>query len=431
MAQAPEETIIDQLVKLITALADPYLAIIVLSLVILLIFILLVISPPLRDAVSRLRFRRKVGDRELVIGPSEVPTPFIADIDHAAAKPVMADTENDTTNLIHDDEPTAQLDIDLLDERQLFRKMFIAQFVNRDIAEVEDAYEKLKALENREMTDEALETARVRFRLNLGDSLAEVMLKNLETDNPNWTEPSLRLAEFYISLASYNIAEQHISTGLDRAPAQSRLVEFKKLHADVRLSRDQHNVAISELEALLNDVDEPQLKTEILDKLSDLHQKCGNDFLAALALERALIVDPGTMDRRLTLAFEYCGKEETSLLGYYHYSLLRIQDRRLPRVLNNLGVFFRDLGLLGEMVKCWEVASTFDQPYPAANLATRLINAGFYQKAQEYLDTLPTEQKLIALPANTAKFLYQKKAEEEDKIEQLKSAANIHHRFVV
>lgn len=430
MATTPEKTSIDQFIALVNAFSDPYIAIIVVFLVILVIFLLAMFSPSLRDIIKNTRIHRKVGDHETTIEPASKSTQHGDELEKLETRAATPDTSPDEIEPNVADKHSGQLEVAIPNEDQLFNKMLVAAIFSHDISETRDAYETLKSLAGRKMSDEALESEKAGLELQLGVNSAEQDLIGLESANEDWIQPSLRLARYYISLASYDRVEKHLAVGLSRAKTPTDMVAVKKLHAENLYLQGHGNEAKAEIEKFIEDVEEIEHKTELLDQLATFHQKSGDSTLSTLCMERALLLEPSNKTRRFNLAFKYGANVDTTALAFYHYNILKKIDSRHTNVLNNLGVIYQHYDILGEMINCWRTSSLFDKPYPSANLAIRLISAGFFREARDYLDGLPPEKKLEPLPVRAATSLENKISGEEESIKQLHATALIHHDVI-
>ena len=117
--------------------------------------------------------------------------------------------------------------------------------------------------------------------------------------------------------------------------------------------------------------------------LGDIFKEQGEQDIACFLYELSLNYEPTNSDLRFTLAYDY-GKVKKSALSVYHYkAYLNTNEER--DVLNNLGIEYENLKLLGKSVSALKKAESLDETLSNANLSRMYIEKGFYDEAESIL----------------------------------------------
>jgi tetratricopeptide (TPR) repeat protein len=303
-------------------------------------------------------------------------------------------------------------------------------YIKRDVSAVEEAYKALRDLPERKISAERLETLRLDLRLDLGVHSAEADLLELEKQKHAWTEPSMTLARYYQKLGAFVQAKSHCEIALARATSDDAKADCLVLLGNIVAAESKSVQAIELLRSHAAQLHDLSAKATVLDALSDHYEKSGNKRMMHICLERSLLMIPGAGSRRFKLAYSYSEDDETLLLALWHYRVLETQDFQNGTALNNLGVVYEKLKLPGKRVSTWKVAQKTDKPYPSANLANELINAGFWDDAERYLSEIPESERKNIRVADVANRLQTARDSEDRKVEQLESAMRLQHRYM-
>jgi len=121
----------------------------------------------------------------------------------------------------------------------------------------------------------------------------------------------------------------------------------------------------------------------IFKTLGDNFKEQGDQNIACYLYEMALNYEPTDSDLRFTLAYGY-GEIDKNTLASYHYKVyLNIEE--WPGALNNLGMQYEKLKLLGKSVSALKKAESLDHTLASANLSRMFIEKGFYDEAENTL----------------------------------------------
>ena len=414
-----------------------YATLIVCAILLFLTLILLAMSKPLREFFRGWTYKWRKGDTHFDVSPAVLPAPSENGRDVTASTsvppPADSDVENDggPARVDHPSQPTEELpSAEIENELTLERQLFIAGYGHRSVKEIETAYEKLTSLADRRMSEEQLESLRWRLRLHAGDKSAEGALKELETDHPEWTEPSTALAEYYIRLSRSDLAEAHLDTALRRANDEFTIAYVAGIKAEVILQVSGSAIALSYLSDTLHRLTIDSAKANVLDRISEAHKIANNKMAAAKALEQALNLTPGDDDRRFKAAYLYSEMGE-HLLALFHYKILTENSPQYTNAMNNLGVVYDRLSLPGKRVDAWRTAGNAGETHALGNLAIEMVRQGFHAEARELLRAVPANQSSDPRIVDALKFIASTKKQEDETLTDLHTTMVMHHNLIL
>jgi len=373
--------------------------------------------------------KRKKGDEELEISsPNETPTTNSEE----SLKQIPEEAENKKTSEPEDIIKEGGISVsDTSDEKELRNEMFLAVYRHNDREAFNKAFEKLANFPDRIITDEDLLSTKHEYELKLGVLKAEQDLIELEESNPEWTQPSLKLATFYISISSLDKAENHLGKVFERLDAGENTIYAKELLAQIREKKGDPSSAIAILNGEADNEEHPsERRAHFLDKIADIHERNENIIEMQIALEKGLLLDPSNKLRRFRIAYSYAKNEGKTPLAFWHYSILLNQDRMHTSALHNIGLIYRNYGIKGKGIEYWLRAANIPDTHTIGNIASALIGEGFFSKAREYLDSVPDKEKISPRINEVANSLENKIKEEEETSKKLDRTANFHRRFV-
>lgn len=121
----------------------------------------------------------------------------------------------------------------------------------------------------------------------------------------------------------------------------------------------------------------------IFKTLGDTYKEQGDQNIACYLYEMALNYEPTDSDLRFTLAYGY-GEIKKYGVAIYHYKTY-LNTKEGPVALNNLGIEYEHLELLGKSVSALKKAESLDETLSNANLSRKYIEKGFYDEAENIL----------------------------------------------
>lgn len=121
----------------------------------------------------------------------------------------------------------------------------------------------------------------------------------------------------------------------------------------------------------------------IFKSLGDVFKEQGEQDIACFLYELSLNYEPTDSSLRFTLAYGY-GEIKRYALAISHYkTYLNIEEG--AGALNNLGIEYENLKLLGKSVSALKKSESLDDTLASANLSRIFIEKGFYDEAENTL----------------------------------------------
>lgn len=210
-------------------------------------------------------------------------------------------------------------------------------------------------------------------------------LENLEELAKKYTDNCVvqkYLAQGYLKYDDHDRAAHQFEMAAEKAKNTPEELELygKAATSFVQGGREpEANAIIAKMKSLLsigNDGEAILIKT--LCGMAEITDD--NDTYLGL-MERLLQVRPDDTEARFSIAYKYSeiNQDELSL---FHY--LKIPDvQRGSGTWNNLGVGFENCDLVSKSVKAYRKAEELNETLAMANLAQKLIKAGFLEEADE------------------------------------------------
>lgn len=136
----------------------------------------------------------------------------------------------------------------------------------------------------------------------------------------------------------------------------------------------------------------PDQKARLYRTLSELYRKMtpANQSASAALQELAMRLTPGNVDARFQLAYKY--GSEAPQLALHHYRKILDQAPDHSYSLNNAGVAAQALSLPIKATQFYQRAEAKDNTLASANIAYKLLEAGFTTEATAILDAARTKQ---------------------------------------
>ena len=160
----------------------------------------------------------------------------------------------------------------------------------------------------------------------------------------------------------------------------------------------------------------PGITPILYEGLASLYQLAEDPELRALALEKVIESRPNDTQLRFAAAHSY-GQTDLDHLSLLHYKTLLQFDPKNASALNNLAVQYEVLHMPMHSVRAYNKAVERDETLASANLAYRLMNAGFAEEARQILDKAREEKDIHPNVGGAIAALSEKEGE-ESKTEQ-------------
>ncbi len=192
------------------------------------------------------------------------------------------------------------------------------------------------------------------------------------------------LGNIRFMLKDYAKSNEHYELALSVGEDTNRKCFYERKITRNRYELGQKEDALNDYGALLKKYTEPEQQIEIYKELAELYEEAGDDELRALATEKALELGDDDHRTYFNAAYSYSRSnfDKLSLLHYQRAMKLGSGEGSL----NNMGVQYEQLGMPLKSIEHYQKAFSENNTLAAANIAYRLIGAGFLQEAKEILE---------------------------------------------
>lgn len=215
-------------------------------------------------------------------------------------------------------------------------------------------------------------------------------LKKLAESNSRVAKVQDYLAIGYAHYGEFDIAAGILQQAASQSPDTDEIANLlgrAAVYAAKAGNPGQAEQAIEEIKK--TPLSELQHQT-LLRSIKNVAEIVGDNDAAIAVLERIIDENPGDSDTRFSLAFKHSahGNRDMALIHY-----LRIPEQeRSAAAWNNLGVELDYWRLPAKAVDAFKAAEEIGETLAAANLADKLISAGFIEEAHKRCDTAMKEQ---------------------------------------
>lgn len=228
----------------------------------------------------------------------------------------------------------------------------------------------------------------------LDDNSAFDKLQNLAQENEDNPSVIKQLAYYYKDIGEFRKAKETflLAAGkyaINDVEKRKGLINTYVQAAWCLSLDDKYNDAINMLNKLLFDSNLADQKAEILEALARICKENTNldNFFAHS--EAALDINPYNNNLRFELAYAYSNNNNEKL-ALRHYKKLTDIIKKHRFGLNNLGVSYDRLNLIGKSAESYLKAADNDVVMAMGNLAHKYLAAGFVNKAKEQLERANT-----------------------------------------
>lgn len=264
-------------------------------------------------------------------------------------------------------------------------KFYELGFGDGTLAELENAYTKIKSEEKDSKETLEDEVHHLYFRYQKGNGSALDDLKKLASK------------EEEVSCLAYSTigAIYAGNRNLDKA---KEFFELAKSHCKDEIEKAEKTVSIAAaclrvgkvdeaISYLTNEIDnnsDEKIRVLFYKEIADIFKETNETEKQVLALEKVLEYAPENSNARFDAAFAY-GKTDKKHLSLLHYIKYLEFYPNNAAALNNLGVAFSNLKMPIHAISNYEKAAELGNTLASSNIAYKYIEVGFAEKAEEVL----------------------------------------------
>lgn len=345
-----------------------------LGLVVFLTVFVVLFRQPLKGIIERLtniRYRRGDSETEIVLAPEEQ----------------VSESEELHGGVVADEEINAAPEADNVPQSQ--SEWFISMVRASRAGELGPLAEAFNGWQQSE--DDAVQKRRNEvlyqyLRYLAGDTEALVKLHELAESPDLSARAQYWIGVCYERSNDFDRAAAAYERSAESAEDEAERVEGLVEAASCVFRAGDQNGAYDGLMHELGTAKEPQSVSKFYEGLASLYDMAKDQLSRTFALEMALVERPNDTGLLFSVAYSY------SQLGFYplallHYKALLNFKPDYAAALNNMGVAYGNLQLPMQSVKAQRQAAD-DEEYTlaAANLAYKLMSAGFKKEASDLLE---------------------------------------------
>lgn len=287
-----------------------------------------------------------------------------------------------------------------------------------------DAYKMFDALlEQNDFKDETRRRlAKIIFKKELylsGRSEAYSELKTIADENPEDYYAVESLAGCLQFYDKYKEAEEEVRSYLGQAKNYDIRLKLSILLSAINIKLEDYGQAKQNLYPFFTNIssNSNEQNFNIYKALGDIYKEQGELDISCSLYEMALNYEPTNLSLRFRLAYDYDKIKKYALSAYHYKAYLKTTED--SNVMNNLGVEYQNLNLLGKSVWSYKKAIDKGESLANANLAWRYIEKGFYDEAKNILSQAIEKEdhhENVDSNLNHLKTSIEKEEEEENSI---------------
>ena len=301
-------------------------------------------------------------------------------------------------------------------------------FSTNDESKIQLAYEALKVASTDPRDLVVNDAIYLYQKFRHGDTAAISKLQKLTEQMSASSVVYLFLGLCYEEAGELDKASDAYRHSVERTESKDTKAYRVIILANCLLKADKKSDAYKLVSEEISKTDESELLLILYKGLAELYKKSDNRLFQAFALEKALEHEPNNTDLIFDLAYAYSAVE-LHPLSILHYERLLHFESDNTSALNNVGVEYENQQMPILSVGSYKKASEFNKTLASANLAYRLMNAGFAEEALATLNNAKSQDDVHPNVGSALAALSEKQTAEREKREKLFNNATLEKQF--
>lgn len=224
-----------------------------------------------------------------------------------------------------------------------------------------------------------------------GDTIAfdefEEYITKAEFDNEQMAIVNRNLSNFYENAGNSDKAIELLNAAIEFTNIAENKAFYVTRISEILYENEKKNDAAELLFEYLTRLDDRKSRYTLYSSIAKFYQKEENKMLEALAYQKALESQPNDTNLLFNVAYNYSRCDENFKdIGLIFYKRLVLIDPNHESSLNNIGVAYKNLNLPFKSVSYYKRALDVDSTISASNLAYLLMDGGFAEEAEKYLN---------------------------------------------
>ncbi|MEK7647025.1 MAG: hypothetical protein AAB378_01450 [Patescibacteria group bacterium] len=303
-------------------------------------------------------------------------------------------------------------------------------FLDKDKERAEKAYKKVLELDNDELSKKKNEILYLKLSHTLGDTFAIPELKKYLNGKDTTYEANIALGFCYASSDDFENANLFFTKALETSDSDEDISLASTHYASSLYRNNEKDKSIEVLIKGLSRVKDNESRVKIYVELADIYEKEKDYENRAFVIDKALELKPNDSDLLFKAGYSYSQSkyEELSLL---HYKNARQINPNNENVQNNLGVQYESLSMPIKSISSYKEAEKLNETLASANLAYRLMDAGFANEAMEKLNKAKIQNEPHPNVGAAISDLPKRKEKEEETEQRCEKTALEMRKFIL
>ncbi len=294
-------------------------------------------------------------------------------------------------------------------------EMIFATF-DKNQVRADEAFKKMQELNSDPLSRKKDEILYLKFSHTAGKTDAIPRIRVFLTDMEVVYDANMALGFCYANSDDFENATKFYSEALEKASNEEEKSVVASQYSSSLYRNSKKDDAIKILVDVLSATTEDSNKVRLYESLADIYEKEKDHENRAFVLDKAVELKPNDTGLIFKVGYSYAESEydELSLLHYKNAQAINPNDESVQ---NNLGVQYDNLKMPIKSVSSYRKAEKLGETLASANLAYRLMNAGFTEEAATMLNSA-TEKENVHPNVNSALSDLPKRIEKEDETEK-------------
>ena len=306
----------------------------------------------------------------------------------------------------------------------------IRAFAKSDFTEARDAYEEMIKGAKSEDDKRRFEADYLYYcYTKASDSKALGKLHKLSSHKSTRKTVIFRLAGCYLATKDYSKAREVYEKAREVEEDEVYSSDLTSKIARCWSEEGDPDAGLEEVVARFQVVEKEESKKTLYEAMAFLYEAKDCEKMRAIMLEKLLEFEPNNTRARFDAAYSQSNANLTAI-SIYNYETLLGLDPKYEYALNNLGIQYGFEGLKLKSVEYLKKSSEIGNTLAMANIAYRLIEAGFYDESAEVLSRANEFENPHLNVASAKAKLEESYKEENDKNKSLSDTGDTQRQFL-
>ncbi|MBI2612249.1 tetratricopeptide repeat protein [Candidatus Kaiserbacteria bacterium] len=311
-----------------------------------------------------------------------------------------------------------------------WRTEMLIAYIEKDKPRLEKAYKKILELNSDSGSKKEDDITYLKYSHALGNTDAITQLKQKLENTDIAYEVNVALGFCFFVSDDFDRANEYYSKAVELARDEDEKSGSTTNLSSSLYANGEKKKAVEVLIEGLFSIKDDRPKVKLYVELAELYEKQKDFEQRAFVLDKALELQPNDPDLLFKAAYAYSqgDYDEMSLLHYRNASKI---DPENASVRNNLGVQYEKLGMPIKSTLNYKEAELLGENLASANLAYRLMDAGFTTEAEEKLNVAKNKEEVHPNVGAAISALSKKKDHEDDLEKQRTEKALLLRKFIL